>query len=115
MDQYNLNEKGMMPMDLHLLLMSLETIKHVCTHEKAKSESFKKASDKEKKEKKHPGTKSMARVPKKVCFEKHCNLCKRHGGTYTMHNTKVVVGMRKMEGRNLISMPLRKALTRGDI
>jgi hypothetical protein len=30
----------------------------------------------------------MARVPKKVHFEKHCNLYKRHGGTYTMHNTR---------------------------
>jgi hypothetical protein len=25
-------------------------------------------------------------VPKKVRFEKHCNLCKKHGGTYTTHN-----------------------------
>ncbi len=28
-----------------------------------------------------------ARVPKKVCFEKHCNLCKKHGGAHTTHNT----------------------------
>jgi hypothetical protein len=21
------------------------------------------------------------------CFEKHCNLCKKHGGRFTMHNT----------------------------
>jgi hypothetical protein len=26
-------------------------------------------------------------VPKKVCFEKNCNLCKKHGGVYTTHNT----------------------------
>jgi hypothetical protein len=30
----------------------------------------------------------MARVPKKVHFEKHCNLCKKHGGAYTTHNTR---------------------------
>ncbi len=30
----------------------------------------------------------MARVPKKVCFEKHCNLCKKYGGAYTTHHTK---------------------------
>jgi hypothetical protein len=30
----------------------------------------------------------MNRVLKKVCFEKHCNLCKKHGGTYTTHNTR---------------------------
>jgi hypothetical protein len=29
----------------------------------------------------------MVRVPKKVRFEKHCKLCKKHGGTHTTHNT----------------------------
>jgi hypothetical protein len=87
-DQYNLNKKGMMPTNLCLLLTSLEAIEHVCTHEKAKLKSSEKASHKGKKGKKHPGTKSTARVPKKVCFKKHCNLCKRHGGVYTTHNTK---------------------------
>ncbi len=75
-------------MDLHLLLMSLELIERVCTHEKAKLESSERASHKGKKGKKRPGTKFMARVPKKVHFEKHCNLCKKHGGGYTMHNTQ---------------------------
>jgi hypothetical protein len=87
-DQCNLNEKGMMPMDLCLLLTSLEAIECVYTHEKTKLESSKKTSHKGKKGKNHPGTESMARVPKKVFFEKHCDLCKRHGGGYTMHNTK---------------------------
>jgi hypothetical protein len=27
-------------------------------------------------------------VPKKVGFEKHCDLCKKHGGAFTMHNTR---------------------------
>ncbi len=77
-----------MPMDMRLLLTSLEAIERVCTYKKAKQESSKESSHKGKKGKKHPGTKSTARVPKKVCFEKHCNLCKKHGGTYTMHNTR---------------------------
>jgi hypothetical protein len=29
----------------------------------------------------------MVWVPKKVRFEKHCDLCKKHGGMHTMHNT----------------------------
>jgi hypothetical protein len=29
----------------------------------------------------------LARVPKKVRFEKHCNLYKKLGGAHTMHNT----------------------------
>ncbi len=40
-----------------------------------------------KKGKKHPGTNSTAKAPKKVHFEKDCDLCKKHGGAYTMHNT----------------------------
>jgi hypothetical protein len=86
-DQYNMNKKGMTPMDMRLLLTSLEAIVRVCTHKKAKLKSSKKASQKGKKGKKQPGTESTVRVPNKVRFEKHCNLCKRHGDAYTMHNT----------------------------
>jgi hypothetical protein len=50
-------------------------------------ESSEKSSNKGKKGKKHPGTNSTARVPKKVGFEKNCDLCKKHGSAYTMHNT----------------------------
>jgi hypothetical protein len=87
-DQYNMNKKGMMPMDMRLLLTLLEVIEHVYTYKKGKSESSEKSSHKSKKGKKPPGTKATVRVPKKVCFKKHCNLCKKHGGAYTMHNTR---------------------------
>jgi hypothetical protein len=86
-DQYNMNKKGMMLMDMRLLLTSLEAIECVCTYEKGKSESSEKSFRKSKKGKKRPGTKATVRVPKKVCFEKHCNLCKKHGGAYTTHIT----------------------------
>jgi hypothetical protein len=86
-DQYNMNKKGMTPMDMRLLLTLLEAIECVCTYKKAKPESSKKAFHKGEKGKKHPGTNSTARVPKEICFEKHCNLCKKHGGAYTTHNT----------------------------
>ena len=87
-DQYNMNKKGMMMMDMHLLLTSLEAIERICTYKKGKLKSSEKSSKKDKKGKKHPGTNSMARDPKKVHFEKNCNLCKKHGGAYTMHNTR---------------------------
>ncbi len=109
-DQYNMNKKGMMLMDMRLLLTSLEAIKWVCTYEKAKLESSKKASHKGEKGKKRPGTNSTARVPKKVCFEKHCNLCKKHGGTCTIHNTRDWCRPRKTERRSPNSAPLRKAV-----
>jgi hypothetical protein len=88
-DQYNLNEKGMTPMDMRSLLTSLEAIERVCTYKKGKSESSKKSSHKSEKRKKCPGTEAMIHVLKKVCFtEKHCNLCKKHRGAYTTHNTR---------------------------
>jgi hypothetical protein len=87
-DHYNMNKKGMTPMDMRLLLTFLEVIEHVCTYKMGKLESSKKYSHKSKKGKKRPSTKATVRVPKKVCFEKHCNLCKKHGGTYTTHNTR---------------------------
>jgi hypothetical protein len=90
-DQYNINKKGMTPMAMHLLLTLLEAIKRICTYEKGKLDSYKKSeksSYKVKKGKKCSGTDSMARVPKRVCFEKNCDLlCKKHGGAYTTHNT----------------------------
>jgi hypothetical protein len=90
-DQYNMNKKGMTPMDKRLLLTSLEAIEHVCTYEKGKSDTFEKSdksSNKGEKGKKCPGTDSTDRVPKKVHFEKHCNLCKKHESAHTTHNTR---------------------------
>jgi hypothetical protein len=88
-DQYNMNKKSMMPMDMRSLLTSLEAIERVCTHEKGKpdNEKSKKSSYKGKKGKKCPGTSSTVRVPKKVHYEKHCNLCKKHGGMHATHST----------------------------
>jgi hypothetical protein len=43
-DQYNLQEKGLTPMDMHSLQASLEAIKRVCTHEKAHAPCGEKAS-----------------------------------------------------------------------
>jgi hypothetical protein len=86
-DQYNMNNKGMILLDMRLLLTLLEAIECVCIYKKGKPESFKKSSNKGKKGKKCPGTNSTARVPKKVRFEKNCDLCKKHGGAYTTHNT----------------------------
>ncbi len=58
-DQYNMNKKGMTPMDMRLLLTLLEAVEHVCTYEKGKSDTFEKSnksSNKGKNGKKCPGT-----------------------------------------------------------
>jgi hypothetical protein len=87
-DQYNLNKKGMTPLDMRTLLTSLEAIECVSTHEKGKQEEkSEKSSFNGKKGKKRPGTDPTARVPKKVHFAKNCDLCKKHGGAHTAHNT----------------------------
>ncbi len=78
-------------MDMHLLFLSLEAIERICGQERSeKSNAFRdeKASHSEKKGMKRSGTDHNARVPKKARTKKHCNLCKKHGGAYTMHNTR---------------------------
>ncbi len=78
----------MTPLDMRTLLTSLEVIERVCTHEKGKQEEkSENSSFNGKKGKKRPGTDPTAGVPKKVRFAKNCNLCKKHGGAHTTHNT----------------------------
>jgi hypothetical protein len=93
-DQYSLNKKGMTPMDMHSLLTSLEAIECICTYKKGKPDNFEKSdksSNKGEIGKQFLGTDSTVQVPKKVRFEKfekHCDLCKKHGGAHTTHNTR---------------------------
>jgi hypothetical protein len=89
-DQYNLQEKGMTPMDMRTLLASLKAIERVCAHKKAHAHvsSGEKASHKSKAGTKRPNTGATLRVPKKVRFKKSCELCKKHGGVHTTHTTK---------------------------
>jgi hypothetical protein len=89
-DQYNLHEKGGTPVDMRLLLLSLKVIERVCGQErsdKSNTSRNQKALHSEKKGMKRPGTDNSPRVPKKVRTQKHCDLCKKHGGAYTMHKT----------------------------
>jgi hypothetical protein len=78
----------MTPMNMHTLLASLEAIEWVCTHEKAHVPYGEKTSQKSKAGTKRPNTGATLRVPKKVCFEKSCKLCKKHGGEHTTHAIK---------------------------
>jgi hypothetical protein len=87
-DQYNLQEKGMTPMDMHSLQASLKAIEHVCTPEKAYVLSGEKASHENKAGAKWPSTGATKQAHKKVRFEKSCKLCKKYGGAHTTHATK---------------------------
>ncbi len=50
--------------------------------------SGEKASHKREAGTKRPNTGATLRVPKKVCFKKSCELCKKYGGAHTTHATK---------------------------
>ena len=82
-DQFNLHGKGGTPVEIRLLLSSLEASERACSQERPTASCYKKALHSKNKVTKQPGTDTMARAPKKVRTEKHCNLCKKHGGTYT--------------------------------
>jgi hypothetical protein len=87
-DQYNLQEKGMTPMDMRSLQAFLEAIGRLCTPKKAHAQSGKRASHKNEAGAKQPSTGATKQAPKKVCFERSCKLCKKHGGVHTTHATK---------------------------
>ncbi len=87
-DQYNLQEKGMTPMDMRSLQASLKAIERVCTHKKALAPSSEKASYKNEAGSKRPSNGATRQVPKKVHFEKSCELCKKYGVAHTTHATK---------------------------
>jgi hypothetical protein len=87
-DQYNLQEKGMTPMDMRSLQASLKAIERVCTPEKAHVQSGEKASHKKEAGAKRPSTGATKQAHKKVYFERSCKLFKKHGGMHTMHSTK---------------------------
>jgi hypothetical protein len=87
-DQYNLQEKGMTPMDMHSLHASLEATERVCTHEKTHAPSSEKASHKYEAGAKRPSNGATKQALKKVRFEKSCKLCKKFGGAHTAHTTK---------------------------
>ncbi len=73
-DQYNLQEKGITPMDMHSLQASLKAIERMCTSKKAHVQSGKKASQKNKAGAKQPSTGATKQAHKKVHFEKSYEL-----------------------------------------
>jgi hypothetical protein len=109
-DQYNLQEKGMTPMDMHSLQAYLRAIERVCTPEKANAPSGVKASHKNKAGAKQPSTRATKQAHKKVRFEKSCKLCKKLGGAHTMHATK---DFRKYENDGMVKADIHNSKKAG--
>jgi hypothetical protein len=93
-NQYDLNQNTI-PQDTRRLLTVLENIEKLSTSStvpkspsngnnggNAKSNgNFKKSG------KRKNGNSSADKIPKKARVEKHCNLCQKHGGAASTHNT----------------------------
>jgi hypothetical protein len=107
--QYNLHKKGMTPIDLHLLLTSLEAIEHACTQDKAKMESSAKASHKGKMGRSNLVPNLWPESPRKSPLRSIATCARSMGGVHTPCTIpRTVVGMRKKERRKPISVPPRE-------
>jgi hypothetical protein len=107
-----MNEKGMTPMDMRLLLTSLEAIKRVCTYEKGKSILLRNPTSLPIRARK--GRNALVPIlrpvfPRKSALRSIVAYA-RSMGAHIPHTTLVIVtGLRRTERRNLVSAPPRKA------
>jgi hypothetical protein len=111
-DQYNLNKKGMPPMDMRLLLTLLEAIERICTHEKGKPdnhEKSKKSSYKGEKGKNGQVLILRSAFPRKSDLRSIATCLRNMGAHIPLTRLVNVISMRKTELKNLVSAPLRKA------
>jgi hypothetical protein len=96
-DQYNLQEKGMTPMDMHSLQASLEAIECVCTHEKSNAPSGKKASHKNKAVAKRPVMVPRSRLTRKSVSRSLVSCARNMGACILRTLPKTAASMRKTE------------------
>jgi hypothetical protein len=94
-DQYNLQEKGMTPMDMHTLQASHKAIERVCTHKNAHVPSGEKASPKNKVGAKQPSIGATMRVPKKVRFKNLASCARNMGACILRMLPKIAASTRK--------------------
>jgi hypothetical protein len=93
-NQYDLNQ-NMIPQDTRRLLAILENIEKLSTNPNVPKSppngnnggNAKPNGNSDKNRKRKNGNSSTDKTPKKACVEKHCNLCQKHGGTASTHNT----------------------------
>jgi hypothetical protein len=101
-DQYNLNKKGMTPIDMRLLLTSLEAIECVCTYEKGKLDNFEKSN---KSSKARKGRNTLVPIlrsgfPRKSalkCLRSIANYARSMGAHIPRTTHVIVVGTRRTE------------------
>jgi hypothetical protein len=107
-DQYNLQEKGMTPMDMCCLQASLKAIKHICTHEKAHAPSGKKASQKMRQEPSGPVMVPQSKLARKSVLKSHASYARNMGAHILCTLPKIAASMRKTGRQKPISTPPRR-------
>jgi hypothetical protein len=94
-DQYNLQEKGMTPMDMHSFQDSLGAIERVCTPKKAHAPSSKKASHKNKIGAKRPSTGATKQAPGKFILRGLASCARTMGVPILCMLPKIAASTRK--------------------
>jgi hypothetical protein len=109
-DQYNLNKKGMTPMDMRSLLTSLEAIERICTHEKAIWNLPRKLLTRVRKGRSILVPSQRLGFPRRSVLRSTVTCARSMVASIPCTILVIVVGLRKTERRNLISASLRKAV-----
>jgi hypothetical protein len=97
-DQYNLQEKGMTPMDMHSLQTSLDAIERMCTPDKAHAQSGEKASHKNEAGAMWPSTGATKQAHKKVCLRSLAS-CARNMGVHILRMLPKIAARIRKTGR----------------
>jgi hypothetical protein len=111
-DQYNMNKKGMMPMDMRSLLTLLEAIERIYTHEKGKPVTMRNPTSlptRARKGKSVPVLILQLGFPRKSDLRSIAIYARSMGAHIPLTRLVNVVSKRKTEQTSLVSMPLRKA------
>jgi hypothetical protein len=107
-DHFNLHEKGMTPVDMHLLLTSLEAIEYVCTQEKSNKYPERKLPTRARKETNNLVL-SLLPASQRKLTPRSIATSARSMGMCTLHTIQeTVVSMKKTGWRKPISTPPRK-------
>ncbi len=111
-DQYNMNEKGMTPMDMCSLLTLLEAIKCICTYKKGNQILLKNLTSLPIRARK--GRNAMVPIlqpgfPRKSALRRIATYARSMGVHIPCTTLMIVVGLRRTERRNPVSVLPRKA------
>ncbi len=94
-DQYNLQEKGMTPMDMHSLQASLKVIERVCTWKKPMCNPARKLLTRTRQEPSGPVLEPQSRFPRKSVLRGLANYVRNMGAHILRTLLRTVEGTRK--------------------